>query len=77
MITNNIILFIIFSGVGRVFTWGYGNDGQLSNNENKGRYAFGILVHVDKHMQSILYDLCMYHTPTELHSQNKLTMNTP
>ena len=22
-----------------MFTWGYGNDGQLANNENKGRYV--------------------------------------
>ena len=29
----------ISAGVGRVFTWGYGNDGQLANNENKGRYV--------------------------------------
>ena len=34
----------LFPGVGRVFTWGYGNDGQLANNENKGRYAFSVLV---------------------------------
>ena len=27
----------ISAGVGCVFTWGYGNDGQLANNENKGR----------------------------------------
>ena len=25
------------AGVGRVFTWGYGSDEQLANNENKGR----------------------------------------
>ena len=34
----------LFSGVGRVFTWGYGNDGQLANNENKGRYVLIVLV---------------------------------
>ena len=22
-----------------MFTWGYGSDGQLANNENKGRYT--------------------------------------
>ena len=38
MITNNL-----FPGVGRVFTWNYGNDGKLANNENKGRYAFGMV----------------------------------
>jgi hypothetical protein len=32
------------SGVDRVFTWGYGNDGQLANNENKGRYALIVLI---------------------------------
>ena len=39
------------SGVGRVFTWGYGNDGQLANNENKGRYAHIVLVHMFIHVQ--------------------------
>ena len=52
MITSNIniIIFRFVAGVGRVFTWGYGNDGQLANIENKGRYAFSVHVHVDKPM---------------------------
>ena len=34
-----LVCISTFTGVGRVFTWGYGNDGQLANNESKGRYS--------------------------------------
>ena len=32
-------MYTFSSGVGRVFTWGYGASGQLANNENKGRWV--------------------------------------
>ena len=38
-VCDKVVSDCLSPGVGRVFTWGYGSDGQLANNENKGRYT--------------------------------------
>ena len=59
-----------------MFAWGYGNDGQLANNENKGRYAFSVLVlynymtYINKDMYAQDFTLFVY-TPTELTLLNR------